>query len=110
MENLRFEGVCSRWRIEDMHYWVMKLPLQADQGRSEPLLFIQSMGQDGIHACLMRHVIMYPSIRLLRLDLGVGLYGDVLVGLEGANLVLGELSAGKGCQQGNSKPGTGTVT
>jgi hypothetical protein len=41
----------------------------------------------------------------LCLDLGVGFYGDVLVGLQGANLVLGEFGTKRACQQLASKHG-----
>jgi hypothetical protein len=92
------------WRIEDMHYWVMKLSLQADQGRSEPLSCIP-VQETGWYPCMLdasSYVHLFVArglmlLHLLRLDLGVGLYGDVLVGLQGVDLVLGELGTGTEC-------------
>ena len=92
------------WRIEDVHYWVMKLSLQADQGRSEPLSCIP-VQETGWYPCKLDassyiHLFVAPWLmlsHLLRLDLGVGLYGDVVVGLQGVDLVLRELSTRTEC-------------
>jgi hypothetical protein len=43
----------------------------------------------------MLHHVRYALLRLLCLDLGVLLDGDVLVGLEGGDEVVGQLGAGE---------------
>jgi hypothetical protein len=45
------------------------------------------------HAVCLIHIVM-SSLRLLCADFGVGLDGDVIVGREGVDLVLGEFGAG----------------